>query len=219
MLREALADVLGFTSAVMRRLARALNDLPTFARMSSHTLDVALRASDSVLFPRIYATLFPLFVRHHKAADASLRTTIEQLRARSLRVQFDLFGASARFCASIETDIAAYEPCVRAVAQLAACTTPARKLEQLVAACRFAETQIARCVLRCRFKNCVIILSLENIIFCVVSFATTLTVNYAVRAKRLVPTSCCQFFVMHWWRQISPNYTLNLLLSTNSWSV
>jgi hypothetical protein len=143
-LQEALSDVLGFTSAAVRRISRAFADVPALANMSQRMLDIVLRASDSVLFPKLYDLVFPLFQKRHKTEDARLAKLCESIREHPIEVQFDMFGASSRFCDAVASEPQSYAPCARAAGEMARLVAPAQKLGCLVGACRVAEELIAR---------------------------------------------------------------------------
>ena len=143
-LQEALSDVLGFTSASVRRVSRAFADVPALANMSQRMLDIVLRASDSVLFPKVYDLVYPLVQKRHKADDTRLAKLCDSIREHALEVQFDMFGASQRFCAAVVADPHMYRPCADTVAEMTRCISPAQKLACLVRACRAAEERIAR---------------------------------------------------------------------------
>jgi hypothetical protein len=118
--------------------------VPVLANMSQRMLDIVLRASDSVIFPKLYDLVYPLLQKRHKADDTRLAKLFESIREHALEVQFDMFGASRRFCDAVVGEPQMYTPCAETVGEMTRSISPAQKLSCLVRACRAAEERIAR---------------------------------------------------------------------------
>jgi hypothetical protein len=117
--------------------------------MDDETFALCLRASDAVLFPKIYDALLPLFVAHTQRLDQKLNALATTLRGMSHDAQFDVFGASSSFRANlvVESDrrtLPLYAPCIASVVAMRDAVTPSDKLAALVACCQLAEQGIAQ---------------------------------------------------------------------------